>query len=103
MCAPAMAPPEVSLRLPNHPQNTAPLNRSGDCPGSKHRSEVRAFAPVLVTENPEPEPGFGPKGSGADRDALLFEQLLQLAGLEHLANDVAAADELALYVELRDR
>jgi len=36
------------------------------------------------------------------RDALAVEQLLQLAGLEHLADDVAAADELALDVELRD-
>src|SRR5688572_21743005 len=29
-------------------------------------------------------------------------QLLQLARLEHLLHDVAAADELALHVELRD-
>src|SRR3546814_4299647 len=28
--------------------------------------------------------------------------ILQLAGLEHLANNVAAADELALHVELRE-
>ena len=35
-------------------------------------------------------------------DALVVEQLLQLALLEHLADDVAAADELALDVELRD-
>src|SRR5205823_7457921 len=42
-------------------------------------------------------------GSGADGDALLFEDLLQLAGLVHLAYDVAAADELTLDIELRDR
>ena len=35
--------------------------------------------------------------------ALFFEDLLQFAGLEHLADDVAAADELALNVKLRDR
>src|SRR3546814_1250783 len=35
-------------------------------------------------------------------DAVGVEEFLQLAGLEHLANDVAAADELALHVELRD-
>src|SRR5258707_13831179 len=44
-----------------------------------------------------------PPGSGADGDALLFEQLLQFASLKHLTNDVAAADKFALYVELRDR
>ena len=35
-------------------------------------------------------------------DALLRQQRLQFAGLEHLHDDVAAADELALDVELRD-
>ncbi len=40
--------------------------------------------------------------SGRDGDALLGEQLLQFAGLEHLADDVAAADELALHIELRN-
>src|SRR5690242_6604442 len=30
------------------------------------------------------------------------DELLQLARLEHLAHDIAAADELALHVELRD-
>jgi len=34
---------------------------------------------------------------------LLGEQLLQLAGLVHLPHDVAAADEFAVDVELRDR
>ena len=33
---------------------------------------------------------------------LSAKQLLQFAGLEHLADDVAAADELALDVELRE-
>src|SRR5579862_2692454 len=37
-----------------------------------------------------------------DRDALALEQRLQLAGLEHFAHDIAAADELALDVKLRD-
>jgi hypothetical protein len=36
------------------------------------------------------------------RDALGAQELLQLSRLEHLAGDVAAADELALDVELRD-
>src|SRR5690606_1448345 len=42
-------------------------------------------------------------GGGAHLDAAGLQQLLQLAGLEHLADDVAAADELALNVELGDR
>src|SRR5205814_7642144 len=42
-------------------------------------------------------------GSGADRHALFLEHLLQLTGLEHLADDVAAADELAVDVKLGDR
>src|SRR6266576_6351169 len=36
------------------------------------------------------------------RQALFLHQRLQFTGLEHLAHDVAAADELALDVELRD-
>src|ERR1700759_4244876 len=40
--------------------------------------------------------------SGVDRNTLVGKQLLQLAGLEHLADDVATADELALDVELRN-
>ena len=32
-----------------------------------------------------------------------FEHRLQLAALVHLAHDVAAADELATHVKLRDR
>ena len=38
---------------------------------------------------------------GANRDALLFEDLLQFTGLVHLADDVAAANELALDIKLR--
>src|SRR6185437_10807134 len=38
-----------------------------------------------------------------DGHALFFEHLLELAVLEHLADDVAASDELALDVKLRDR
>src|SRR5262249_39084224 len=41
-------------------------------------------------------------GGGGERDALVLHQLLKFAGLEHLADDIAAADELALDVELRD-
>jgi len=41
-------------------------------------------------------------GSRADRHALVGKELLQFAGLEHLADDVAAADEFALDVELRN-
>src|SRR5688572_31202335 len=45
-------------------------------------------------------------GSGLRRlrglDALALQQVLQLASLEHLAHDVAAADELALHIELRN-
>src|SRR2546427_2690734 len=38
-----------------------------------------------------------------ERDALLLQQALQLARLKHFADDVAAADEFALDVQLRDR
>ena len=44
----------------------------------------------------------GRSGALLQRDALVGHELLQLARLEHLARDVAAADELALDVELRD-
>src|SRR5262245_5402200 len=50
--------------------------------------------------------GMTTYGSGArlllHRHALLLEQARELARLEHLADDVAAADELALHVELRN-
>src|SRR5213083_2143130 len=35
-----------------------------------------------------------PSGRGGNRHALVGKQLLQFASLEHLADDVAAADEL---------
>jgi hypothetical protein len=41
-------------------------------------------------------------GHGLPLDAFLRQEFLQLAGLKHLAHDVAAADELALDVELGD-
>src|SRR6516162_2424535 len=41
-------------------------------------------------------------GEGRDRHALVGEELLQFTGLKHFADDVAAADELALDVELRN-
>mgnify|MGYP003693735643 CR=1 FL=1 len=57
------------------------------------------FQPRLADLAREPDSG---RGCRADGDALVGEQLLQFTGLEHLADDVAAADELALDVELRD-
>ena len=43
------------------------------------------------------------RGLGAiETHALVLQQLLQLAFLEHLTDDIAAADELALDVELGD-
>src|ERR1700728_587760 len=36
------------------------------------------------------------------RNAVFLEQGLQLAGLKHLADDVATANELALDIELRN-
>ncbi len=39
-------------------------------------------------------------GGLLNRHALVGEQLLQFARLEHLADDVAAADELTLHVKL---
>src|SRR5579871_992 len=41
-------------------------------------------------------------GLGARGDAVLLQEILELAILEHLADDVAAADELALHIELRN-
>src|SRR5262249_24095376 len=38
-----------------------------------------------------------------DRPALVLQQALQFARLKHFADDVAAADEFALDVKLRDR
>ena len=35
-------------------------------------------------------------------DALVVKELIQLARERHLGNDVAAADELTLHIELRD-
>src|SRR5437868_11729446 len=57
-----------------------------------------------ISEFPTNAPAFAgprwfPPWSGL-RDLLLIEELLQLAGLEHLHHDVAAADELALHIEL---
>src|SRR5476651_958387 len=46
--------------------------------------------------------GRSGRGVSLHRHALVLERLLQFAGLEHLAHDVAAAGELALHVELRD-
>src|SRR3546814_12371486 len=43
-----------------------------------------------------------PSGVVADLDAIALQQLDQFAALVHLADDVAAADELALHIELRD-
>src|SRR4051812_48279342 len=42
-----------------------------------------------------------PLGCRCD-DALFLEKTLQLPRLEHLADDIGAADELALHIELRD-
>src|SRR4029077_13011839 len=36
-------------------------------------------------------------------DTLRLQEVLQLACLEHLPDDIAAADELAFHIELRDR
>src|SRR5690606_14722995 len=47
--------------------------------------------------------GWPASGRVAKPYALVGEEALKLARLEHLAHDVAAADEFALDVELRDR
>ena len=57
------------------------------------------FQPRLADLARAPSSG---RGRRVDGDALVGEQLLQFTGLEHLADDVAAADELALDVELRN-
>src|SRR3954463_3653505 len=72
------------------------------------RHKTRSFWRRAQTKKAGPSPASitsagMPSGALLDLDALVGEELLQLAGLEHLAGDVAAADELALDVELRDR
>src|SRR5690606_33495 len=44
----------------------------------------------------------GRSGSAADTDTFLGEEVLQFSSLEHLTDDVAAADEFALDVKLGD-
>src|SRR5262249_55181523 len=58
-----------------------------------------------TTPDPLPRGPAGRLGRGVlgDSDALFLQQALQFPGLEHFADDVAAADELALDVKLRDR
>src|SRR5262249_358453 len=56
---------------------------------------------------PRPTPGVGAMETSGRRlvphpQALVLEQVMQLASLEHLTDDVAAAHELALDVELRN-
>src|ERR1700760_3430978 len=57
-------------------------------------------------ESKEPHPALPELGKGKksglffDGEALFLHQALQFAGLEHLTDDVAAADEFALHVEL---
>src|SRR4051794_25623545 len=45
-------------------------------------------------------PSYKSLSRNRDRHALALEHLDQLPGREHLADDVAAADELALHIEL---
>src|SRR5450631_4214671 len=70
-------------------------------------STIAAMIKTARTILPYPPPsgtqrGRSGRGVGLHRHALVLERLLQFAGLEHLAHDVAAADELALHVELWD-
>src|SRR5262249_47230368 len=69
---------------------------------------------AAARETPPPEsPAHKGRGNGTERclegsgglgvDALAVQEGAQLAGVVHLADDVAAADELALDVELRNR
>src|SRR5690606_38541521 len=65
-------------------------------PGPEHGKESgRRNRPRRV---PGPVPGRS--GGGVHLDAPALQQILQLAGLVHLADDIAAADELALDIEL---
>jgi hypothetical protein len=45
----------------------------------------------------------GLRGRLVRRQALPGQHVLQFAGLEHLADNIATADELALHIELWDR
>src|SRR6185437_7160300 len=55
---------------------------------------MMGFAPLY--------PSYKSLSGDRDRHALALEHLDQLAGGEHLADDVAAADEFALHIKLGD-
>src|SRR5579863_8032237 len=66
-------------------------------------------SPEPVWAQPQPRPRAithsrgGPRGKASGRDGAGFgQQLLQFAALVHLDGDVAAADELAVDIELRE-
>src|SRR4029077_6340460 len=67
-----------------------------------HRNEAAPRRCFTAMKGDGPSRRLSPAASGADRDALFLEELLQIPGLEHLPHDVAAADELAVDVKLRD-
>src|SRR5205823_6765410 len=97
MCCAGMP---TSHRL-DHGCPTGFLNTRG-LPNDPHARSTRAASTRETGRSIQVIAGDGrPPGSGADGNAFFFEQLLQFAGIEHLADDVAAADELALDVELR--
>src|SRR5450756_2641142 len=86
---------------PNRNPDTATMS------AASATSTIAAMIKAARTILPYPpasgtEPGRSGRGVGLHRHALVLERLLQFAGLEHLAHDVAAADELALHIELRN-
>src|SRR5271167_3260543 len=94
------------------PQPSRPPVSSRSRSGKSRRMSCRYWwhlpriAPLLHRgrgRDPAPRGWEGEGLSHPNGDALLFEDLLQFTGLVYLADDVAAADELALDVELRDR
>ena len=98
-------------------RDRAPAARGLPRPGAapqRQRPAARARAlssrrrRVLSRGGSRSRAAAGRAGSGAGASAgsaglLGAERLVQLAGLEHLGDDVAAADQLAVDEELRDR
>src|SRR5688572_14599657 len=87
--------PSSRTRRRSRPTRCIPSMRRR--PGACGRYARCAMRPTSVRRQ------RGLRSSGLlDRDAVVLEVLLELARLEHLGDDVGAADELALDVELWD-
>src|SRR5262245_3445225 len=77
-----------------------PPNMNPETPISSAASARSATVAMARKNFTTPEAA---SGSLAYSHALLFQRLLQFAGLKHFADDIATADKFTLHVKLRDR